>query len=147
MKGKIKQNHCVIWILHSDFPYSYTFSWVGAVQTTSPAPRRAKNNLRVTMIQCLPSANCRSVFSAYASIFLRKTDRPTGRKGSLRTRPQDDIVEQSSTVGSASAAEHRRFPRKTVRVDGQVRFVGLRPPSPLHCECVHSVLLFVYIAT
>ena len=42
------KSHCVILILHSDFPYSYTFSWVGAVQTTSPAPRRAKNNLRVT---------------------------------------------------------------------------------------------------
>ena len=27
----------------------------------------------------------------------------------LRTRPQDDIVEQSATVGSVSAAEHRRF--------------------------------------
>ena len=75
-----KQNHCVILKLHSDFPFSYTFSFFGAVQNTSPAPRRAKNNLRVTMIQCLPSANCRSVFSAYASIFLRKTDRPTGRR-------------------------------------------------------------------
>ena len=35
-------------ILHSDFPYSYTFSWVGAVQTTSPAPRRPRNNSVVT---------------------------------------------------------------------------------------------------
>ena len=43
-----KQNHCVILKLHSDFPFSYTFSFFGAVQTTSPAPRRAKNNLRVT---------------------------------------------------------------------------------------------------
>ena len=43
-----KQNHCVILKLQSDFPFSYTFSFFGAVQTTSPAPRRAKNNLRVT---------------------------------------------------------------------------------------------------
>ena len=56
------------------------------------------------------------------------------RQSGLRAPPQDDIVEQSSTVGSASAAEHRRFPRKTVRVDGQMRFVGLRPPSPLHSK-------------
>ena len=60
-KGIIIQNHCVILILHSDFPYSYTFSWVGAVQTTSPAPRRPRNNSVVTMIHCLPSANYRCV--------------------------------------------------------------------------------------
>ena len=57
----------------------------------------------------------------------------------LRTRPQDDIVEQSSTVGSASAAEHRRFPRKTVRVDGQMRFVGLRSLHP----CIASANISV----
>ena len=38
------KSHCVILFLHSDFPYSYTFSWVGAVQTTSPAPRCPRNN-------------------------------------------------------------------------------------------------------
>ena len=55
------KSHCVILIVHSDFPYSYTFSWVGAVQTTSPAPRRPRNNSVVTMIHCLPSANYRCV--------------------------------------------------------------------------------------
>jgi hypothetical protein len=46
------------------------------------------------------------------------------------SRPQDDIVEQSSTVGSASAAEHRRFLRKNVRADGQVRNMGFAPFTP-----------------
>ena len=64
----------------------------------------------------------------------------------LRTRPQDDIVEQSSTVGSASAAEHRRFPRKTVRVDGQMRFVGLRPLHPCIASANTAFSFFVHIA-
>ena len=55
------KSHCVILIVHSDFSYSYIFSWVGAVQTTSPAPRRPRNNSVVTMIHCLPSANYRCV--------------------------------------------------------------------------------------
>ena len=42
------KSHCVILIVHSDFSYSYIFSWVGAVQTTSPAPRRPRNNSVVT---------------------------------------------------------------------------------------------------
>ena len=42
------KSHCVILIVHSDFSYSYIFSWVGALQTPSPAPRRPRNNSGVT---------------------------------------------------------------------------------------------------
>ena len=48
LQVRIIRNHCVILILHSDFPYSYTFSCVGALQTTLPAPRRPRNNSVVT---------------------------------------------------------------------------------------------------
>ena len=90
--------------LHSDFSYSYTFNWVGFCTDFLASTALPEEQLGQHEI-------------------LR-------RHGELRSPPQDDIVEQSSTVGSASAAEHRRFPRKTVRVDGQMRFVGLRPLHP-----------------
>ena len=45
--------------------------------------------------------------------------------------PQDDIVEQSSTVGSASAAEHRRFPSENRQTRRASPLLGFAPAPPL----------------
>jgi len=101
---QIIQNHCVILILHSDFLYSYTFSWVGAVQTPSPAPRRPRNNSGVT----------RS-FGRQAVCGRRL------RMTSLSGAQQSVLPRRLNTVV---------FLWKTVRPDGQVRNMGCRPLHP-----------------
>ena len=145
-KGKIIQNHCVILILHSDFPYSYTFSWGDAVQTTSPAPRRPRNNSVVTMIQCLPSANCRSVakqqtYRAQAAAGISdgfpKENGGVSREVGIATcqRQVFALLRMTSLSGAQQSVLPRRlntvvFLWKTVRPEGQVRNMGCAPFTP-----------------
>ena len=104
------ENHCILSKLHSDLIYidfrmcehSSLSKFYGDLQQTP------------------------SFWHRTARGTTRSARDPSGTTR-LRTCPQDDIVEQSSTVGSASAAEHRRFPRKTVRVDERVRNLGSAP--------------------
>ena len=60
----------------------------------------------------------------------------------LRARPQDDIVEQSSTVGSVSAAEHRRFPYENRQTRRASALLGFAPCTPIR-ECEHRCLTII----
>ena len=56
--------------------------------------------------------------------------------------PQDDIVEQSSTVGSVSAAEHRRFPSENRQTRRASALLGFAPCTPIR-NCEHSCLTII----
>ena len=60
----------------------------------------------------------------------------------LRARPQDDIVEQSSTVGSVSAAEHRRFSSENRQTRRASALLGFAPCTPIR-DCEHRCLTII----
>ena len=66
---------------------------------------------------------------------------PSGASG-LRTRPQDDIVERSSTFGSASAAEHRRFLSENRQTRRASALLGFAPCTPIR-EREHRCLTII----